>query len=281
VGTGTVTVLGASGKTGRAVVAAALQRGLTVRATSRDPGRRCAAAAGRLSWHRADVVTGEGLTEALSGADAAYLVVPNVHPAEVEAVVHAGRVATEVGVGRLLYHSVADPHDRRMAHHLRKGEAERRLRAVRPDTVVLRPCAYQQNLLPGALAGSLQVPYRLSAPFSLVDLEDVAEVAAAGLAGALEPGTTHDLGGPEQLSVRQLARVALAVLDRPVSVSSLTPQQWRSGPGSGVDGSALEDLLAMFAAYDESGFVVDPAPLARVLGRPPTTWAQLLTKESA
>jgi NAD(P)H dehydrogenase (quinone) len=48
-----------------------------------------------------------------------------------------------------------------------------------------------------------------------------------------------------------------------------------------VDGSALEDLLAMFAAYDESGFTVDPAPLARLLGRPPTTWAQLLTKESA
>ncbi|GGK80821.1 SDR family oxidoreductase [Ornithinimicrobium pekingense] len=296
-GAGTVTVLGATGKTGRAVVAAALRRGLTVRATSRDPGHgapavvtsggpdgtRSPQATGdpRLSWHRADVVTGEGLADALTGADAAYLIVPNVHPAEVEAVELATRAATEAGVERLVYHSVADPDDARMAHHLRKGAAERAVRRLRPDAVVLRPCAYLQNLLPSAVAGHLEVPYRLSAPFSLVDLDDVAEVAAAALDGRLEPGSTHDLGGPEVLSVLQLAEVAVTVLGRPVSASAVTPEQWRSGPGAGVDGSALEDLLAMFAAYDQSGFTVDPAPLARLLGRPPTTWAQLLTKESS
>ncbi len=284
-GAGTVTVLGATGKTGRAVVAAALRRGLSVRATSRDPGaasvRDPGAAVGRLSWHRADVVTGEGLAEALTGADAAYLVVPNVHPAEVEAIEHAARAATDAGVERVVYHSVADPDDARMTHHLRKGRAERVLRDLRPDAVVLRPCAYQQNLVPAALAGRLEVPYRTSAPFSLVDLGDVAEVAASALAGDLEPGSTHDLGGPEELSVEDLARLATAVLGRPVRAVAVSAEQWRAGPGAGVGGSALEDLLAMFAAYDESGFTVDPAPLARLLGRPPTTWAQLLTKESS
>lgn len=292
-GAGTVTVLGATGKTGRAVVAAALRRGLTVRATSRDPaaatspdpgaaaGRDPGAAAGGASWHRADVVTGEGLAEALTGAEAAYLIVPNVHLAEVEAVEHAARAATEMGVERVVYHSVADPDDARMAHHLRKGDAEGVLRELRPDAVVLRPCAYQQNLLPAALAGRLEVPYRTSAAFSLVDLGDVAEVAAGALAGDLEPGSAHDLGGPEELSVEDLARVAAAVLGRPVIATAVSAAQWRDGPGAGVAGSELEDLLAMFAAYDESGFTVDPAPLARLLGRPPTTWAQLLTRESS
>ena len=308
-GAGTVTILGATGKTGRAVVAAALRRGLTVRGTSRDPGRTNgsvvtsggpdrsgsprtgrdttdedrgadAGSPGTLPWHRADVITGDGMADALDGADAAYLIVPNVHPAEVEAVERAARTATGAGVGRVVYHSVADPDDARMAHHLRKGRAERVLRELRPDAVVLRPCAYQQNLLAAALAGTIEVPYRLTAPFSLVDLDDVAEVAAAALAGELEPGSAHDLGGPQELTVRDLGRIAITVLGRPVSVSSTSREAWCAGPGAAVTGAAREELLAMFAAYDESGFTVDPAPLARLLGRRPTTWAQLLTKES-
>jgi uncharacterized protein YbjT (DUF2867 family) len=271
-----VTVLGATGKTGRAVVAAALRRGLTVRGTT----RALRGSDGNVAWHRADVVTGDGLAGALAGADAAYLIVPNLHPAEVDAAARVAEVATEVGVGRLVYHSVADPDDQRMVHHLRKGAAERVLRELRPDTVVLRPCAYQQNLLAAAHAGRLEVPYRLSVPFSLVDVDDVAEVAGAALAGQLEGGSTHELGGPQELTVRDLGRVAATVLDRPVSVASVSPQRWLSGPGAATSGSAREELVAMFAAYDESGFTADPAPLARLLGRPSTTWAQLLTKET-
>lgn len=211
-------MLGATGKTGRAVVAAALRRGLTVCGTTRDPRTPD----GTLTWHRADVVTGDGLAGALTGADAAYLIVPNLHPAEVEAAARVvGQVATEVGVRRLVYHSVADPDDPRMMHHVRKGAAERVLRELRPETVVLRPCAYQQNLLAAALAGRLEVPYRLSVPFSLVDVHDVAEVA-------------------------------------------VPLQQWLAEPGAAVTG----------------GFTTDPGPLTRLLGRPPTTWAQLLTKEA-
>lgn len=309
VGTGTVAVLGATGKTGRAVTAAALRSGLDVRATSRrahpegggpgggddetvvgpcrhddtDPPRsgRAGDRPGRLTWHRVDLLTGDGLAEALTGAEAAYLIVPNVHPDEVTMVTLAARTATEVGVERVVYHSVADPDDARMAHHLRKGEAEQVLRELRPEAVVLRPCAYQQNLLGAALAGHVEVPYRLTVPFSLVDLDDVAEVAAAALAGRLDPGSSHDLGGPEELTVEDLARTAAQTLGRPVTAASITPEQWRTGPGAGshVQGSALEELLAMFAAYDQTGFTADPAPLTRLLGRPPTTWTELLSKE--
>lgn len=278
-GAGTVAVLGGTGKTGRAVTAAALRSGLRVRATSRDPGPKDGDHRA-LTWHRADLVTGEGLAQALAGVDAAYLLVPNVHPDEVEAVARAARIATDHGVERVVYHSVADPDDPRMAHHLRKGEAERVLRRLRPDTVVLRPCAYQQNLLGAALSGCLEVAYRLTAPFSLVDLGDVAEVAVAALAGRLEPGTAHDLGGPEELTVEELASIATGVLGRPVTAASTTPGRWAAGPGAGLPGPARRELLAMFAAYDQTGFTVDPAPLTRLLGRPPTTWAQLLSKET-
>lgn len=275
---GTVTVLGATGKTGGAVAAAALHAGLSVRGTTRDPGSADGPAG--VDWHGADLLTGDGLARALTGAEAAYLIVPNVHPAEVAMVETVARAATEAGVDRVVYHSVADPDDDRMAHHLRKGQAEALLRELRPEAVVLRPCAYQQNLLGAALAGHLAVPYRVTAPFSLVDLGDVAEVAVAALSGRLEPGSTHVLGGPEELTVEDLARVAAEVLGRPVTAARITLAQWRSGPGAGTDGSALTDLLAMFAAYDQTGFTVDPAPLTHLLGRRPTSWAQLLSKET-
>lgn len=280
-GAATVTVLGATGKTGRAVAAAALRRGLHVRGTARHEAS--AGAPGLpdgVDRSLADPLTGEGLVDALRGADAAYLIVPNVHPAEVEIVARAARVAEQEGVAQIVYHSVADPDDARMPHHVRKGEAERELRAVRPDAVVLRPCAYQQNLLAAALGGRIEVPYRLDAPFSLVDLDDVAEVAAAALVGELEPGSTHVLAGPEDLTVADLAEEATRVLGRPVTATATTIEQWRAGPGSGLDPGAAADLEAMFRAYDESGFPADPVPLARLLGRPPTSWTDLLRRHT-
>lgn len=276
---GTVAVLGATGKTGGAVAAAALHAGLSVRGTTRHPDEADGPAG--VEWHRADALTGDGLAPALAGAEAAYLIVPNVHPAEVEMVARIARAATDAGVDRVVYHSVADPDDPRLAHHLRKAQAEDVLRGLRPEAVILRPCAYQQNLLGAALAGQLEVPYRVSAPFSLVDLGDVAEVAVAALSGHLQPGSTHVLGGPEELTVADLARRAARVLGRPVTASSITTEQWRSGPGSRTRGSALTDLLAMFEAYDQTGFTADPAPLTHLLGRPPTSWTQLLSKETS
>lgn len=272
----TVTVLGATGKTGRAVLRAASARGLAVRGTSR---RHVDDGGSGVQWHVADVASGEGLAGALEGADAAYLLMPNVHPGETEAMARAARLAREAGVARVVYHSVADPDDARMPHHLRKGAAEEAVREIYPDAVVLRPCAYLQNLTGAARAGELAVPYRLDRPFSLVDLGDVVEVAAAALAGEIGPGTTVTLGGPEELTVARLAELAVQVLGRPVAATRTTWEEWIAGPGAQVQGSARDDLLAMFAAYDETGLTVDPGPLVRLLGRPATTWAQALRQE--
>lgn len=276
----TVTVVGATGKTGRAVARAAAALGLAVRGTSRRPVTPPATAGG-IDWRVADIVTGEGLEQALSGADAAYLVMPNVHPAETEAIGRAARLAEAAGVRRVAYHSVLDPDDARMAHHVRKGQAERAVREVYPDAAVLRPCAYQQNLAAAALDGALRVPYRVDRPFSLVDLDDVAEVAALALAGDERIlGADLELCGPEDLSVEELARLASPALGRTVVAEQMPLERWLAGPGEKIAEQARAELVAMFRAYDQSGFTGDPAPLARLLGRPPTTWTQLLSKET-
>ncbi|HET6968771.1 MAG TPA: NmrA family NAD(P)-binding protein, partial [Ornithinibacter sp.] len=256
---------------GRAVAAALVARGVPVRAAVRA-GREQAAPPGTTPAV-VDLVSGQGLDAALDGAGAAYHLAPNVHPDEVGIAARVADAATAAGLPRLVFHSVLHPRDPRMPHHLRKAEAESLLREVLGDRVtVLRPAAYHQNLLEQARAGLLRVPYSLDAPFTNVDLRDVAEVAADALAGR-HAGRELDLAGPEELTTRQLAQQAARVLGRPVRVERQDLDAWLTGPGAGLGGQARHDLAAMFTAYDLGGLVGDVTVLARVLGRAPVTWA--------
>lgn len=273
---GEVVVTGASGKTGRAVAEAARALGLDVRALSRSP--HVADQDPGLVWHVADLVSGRGLSEALAGTQAVYAVMPNVHPQEATAIGALARRAHAAGVERFVYHSVAQPHDARMPHHVRKAQAEQAVREVYPDAVVLCPCAYLQNLTGAARSGELVVPYDLDAPFTDVDLRDVARVAAAALAG-LVTGTIT-LAGPQRMSVREKAAVAEAVLGRPVHARAISVDRWLEGPGCGLAPTVRNDLAAMFGTYDQTGLVDDPGPLARVLEHPPGGWSDVLRHEA-
>ena len=267
---GPVLVVGATGKTGRAVSAALLARGVAVRAVVR-PGRESAAPAGSTAV-AVDLVTGAGLEPAFDGVRAAYHLAPNMHPDEVGIARRVAAAATATGVPRLVFHSVLHPDDSRMPHHLRKAEAEVVLReALGERLTVLRPAAYHQNLLGQAHTGMLSVPYSLDAPFTNVDLDDVADVAADALLGA-HPGATLDLAGPEVLTTRQMTEEAAAALGRPVSDTQISLEEWLSGPGAALDEQPRHDLAAMFTAYDEGGLVGDIGVLAGLLGRAPRTW---------
>lgn len=270
-----VLVVGAAGKTGRSVSAALLRRGVPVRAAVR-PGREGSAPAGTTPVG-VDLETGAGLGAALTGVRAAYHLAPNVHPDEVGMARRLAAAAVAAGLPHLVFHSVLHPDDARMPHHLRKAEAERVLRAALPGRVaVLRPAAYHQNLVAAALLGELAVPYSLDAPFTTVDLDDVAAVAATVLLDPGTGGTDHDLAGPEDLSTRQMARAAAVALGRPVATRRLTTSEWLGGPGASLGAEARDALLAMFAAYDDGGLVGDPGELTALLGRRPTTWAERL-----
>ena len=123
------------------------------------------------------------------------------------------------------------------------------------------------------------MPYSPDAPFTTVDLADVAEVAADALTGH-HLGVTLDLAGPEVLTTREMAEQAASALGRPVMVRHTSVAEWVAGPGAALPGSARDALVAMFRAYDESGLVGDPAPLAAALGRPPTTWLQCVSRSA-
>ncbi|WP_141777623.1 NmrA family NAD(P)-binding protein [Phycicoccus sp. SLBN-51] len=267
-----VLVMGASGKTGRALTGALAARGFRVRAAVRSPAStETVYAAGASEVAVLDLATGAGLDEALAGAWAVYHLAPNVHPDEVGMARRVVAAAARQGGQRLVYHSVLHPDDASMPHHLRKAQAEEVVRAGGVPWTVLRPAAYHQNLLPAALAGELAVPYSLDAPFSNVDLDDVAQVAVTVLTEPGHEGEAYDLAGPEVLSVRQMASQASEVLGRRVTAVKTDRRAWEEGPGAALPEGARRDLLAMFESYDRGGLVGGSAWL---WGRLPTTWAE-------
>src|SRR4051812_16130855 len=273
----TVLVIGAAGKTGRAVTRALAAGGIDVRAAVRSTAsHEVVSAAGAQSISEVDLETGAGLTEALRGADGVYHLAPNMHPDEVGIAERVTRAAAAAGVSRFAFHSVLHPHDASMPHHLRKAEAEEVVRAYFPAATILRPAAYHQNLTEAALYGRLYVPYSLDAPFTNVDLHDVAQVAATVLTRPGHEGVTYELAGPEVLSVRDQARVAADVLGHPVEAVRVELAEWVAGPGADLAPQARADLAAMFAAYDHGGLVGDPSSLRRLLRHEPKGWADVL-----
>jgi len=271
-----VLVIGAAGKTGRAVTRALAEGGVGVRAAIHR-GRRS-------SIHSSDLVhavpldlgTGEGVAAAVAGVSGVYHLAPNVHPDEVLMAIRVADAAAQQGVSRFVYHSVLHPDDAAMPHHLRKAQAERAIRARLESATVLRPAAYLQNLDRQAQHGRIEVPYSLDTPFTNVDLDDVAEVAAQVLTQDGHAGATYDLVGAEQLSVRDMARVAADVLGRPVEAVAVPLDDWVSGPGADLPDQARGDLVAMFRSYDRGGLVGDATTLRALLGRAPRTWREVL-----
>lgn len=271
-------VIGASGKTGRAVTRALVARGVAVRAAVR-PGSAhdsTCRAAGADEVTAVDLGTGEGLAAAVAGVGAVYHLAPNVHPDEVEMAERVAGAAAWAGVRVFAFHSVLHPHDERMPHHLRKGEAESVIRRLVPSATTIRPAAYQDNLVGAALAGEIVVPHSLDTPFANVALADVAECAATVLCEPGHDGRAYDLLGPQVLTVREMAALATEALRRPVSARRITVSQWAAGPGAGLPASARDELVAMFEAYDADGLTGESEDLSRLLGRPGAAWADTL-----
>lgn len=254
-------VIGAAGKTGAAVVAA-LEKKASV--------RRVVHTARRADDRAVDLETGAGLREALSGCRGVYFIAPNVHPDEPALLRRVLAAATEGGVDHVVYHSVAWPYTPDMPHHLDKARCEDELhRYGGVRWTVLQPCAYAENfaaVLDGSV-NALAVPYDPDAVFSFVGLADVAEAAARVLIEGpdIHHGATYELGGPEELSVRQLCRRAPGS----VVVEQVPVADWMDRHGGDLTVDARARLAAMFDFYDRHGFVAGSTQLRALLGRRP------------
>ncbi|GLU46466.1 NmrA family NAD(P)-binding protein [Nocardiopsis ansamitocini] len=308
-----VLVTGAAGKTGRAVLAALAHKGARARALVHREDQ----SAGARTWGAAETVVGDMrdravLKQAASGVDAIYHIAPNMSPDEVEIGETLISAAKAAGVWRVVYHSVLRPQIQAMPHHWAKLLVEEALFRSGLNVTVLQPGPYAQNLLAELdtvrATGQLRVPYSIEVEFAMVDLWDVAAVAArcltepvrapeadlfrddarVGLAALDDHGADDDhsfavyeLAGPRNVSVRQVSGAFGTVLGSPVTAVTVPLDEWRSrAEEAGMAEPVRAGLAAMFDYYDAHGLRGNGRTLRTLLRRPGLDAYECLRREA-
>jgi NAD(P)H dehydrogenase (quinone) len=282
-----ILVTGAGGKTGKAFIKALVARGAAVRAFVRDPAHEAVLK----TLGAAEVVVGamddaEAVARAVRGADAIYHICPNVSPHEVAFARTLIAAAIQLAVPRLVYHSVLHPQIEAMPHHWAKLRVEEMLFTSTLDATILQPTAYMQNSLaqcdPITREGVYRVPYPVETRLSLVDLDDVAEVAALVLLDAGHSGATYELVGTPPLSQIEIAETFGRALNKTVLAEAESIENWdRRARSAGLDHHARETLIKMFQAYARDGLKGNPNVLGWLLGRPPNSLAAFAARAVA
>ncbi len=280
-----ILVTGAAGKTGRAVIQALAERKVPVRAwVFREEQRELVQAQGATEALVGDLRDPGTWPRALDGVEAVYLIFPNLHPDEQAMGELALEQMVRAQIPRVVYHSVLHPQTEEMPHHWRKLRVEEALFRSGLGFTVLQPCAYMQNLLPYLdrvlREGIYAVPYGPRARISMVDLEDVAQVAAQVLTESGHLGAIYELAGPEPLSPEDVARHISAVLGKPVKAWELSLVDWELGARqAGLTNQAAATLKAMFRYYNAYGLWGNPNVLGWLLQREPTSLRAFLHRE--
>ena len=270
-----ILVTGAAGKTGRAIIRALVERGAVVRAFVYRPEQTPLVKALGVQEVIIGDMGGEAIfRQAAQDVRTIYHICPNMNPDEVT----LGRIAIEsarvAGVQHFVYHSVLHPQTEAMPHHWHKLRVEEMLFESGLAYTILQPAAYMQNILAGwamiVEQGVYRVPYPVETHLGMVDLEDVAAVAAIVLTEPGHSGATYELAGPEVLTQTEVAAILSQSLDRPVQAEQVPIAEWaKQAQAAGLGTYQVETLVKMFRYYEQNGFWGNPQVLGWLLKRSP------------
>jgi uncharacterized protein YbjT (DUF2867 family) len=278
-----ILLTGAGGKTGRAVIKALVAKGECVHAfVHRDHQVSAARAIGAKEVSVGSLADVDSLIRAAAGVQGIYHICPNVSPAEVsygKAVVDA---ALACGVKRVAFHSVLHPQIEAMPHHWDKLRVEELLLQSGLDVTILQPASYMQNILGGwrsIMEGVYRIPYPVETRLSLVDLEDVAEVAALVLSELGHVGATYELVGAAPLSQVEIAWVLSQTIGRPVRAEPQSLDTWEARVrADGIGDYECNTLVKMFRYCGDFGMTGNSNLLRWLLKRAPTSLTDFAAK---
>ncbi|MDB4944618.1 MAG: hypothetical protein JWP97_4152 [Labilithrix sp.] len=265
----TILITGATGTVGRALVAELGAQGVAFTAMTR--GNVASLPPGTARVH-GDFDDASSLARALEGVERAFLLTPSTSAAEDQQLrfVEAARIA---GVRHVVKLSQWAADARSPVRFLRYHAAvEEALRASGMAFTFLRPNLFMQALL--GFAASVQRDGKLFAPgadarISLIDVRDIAAVAAAALTSAGHEGRTYDLTGPEALTHDELAAALARVRGKDTAFVHVDDAAMRGALlGMGMPSWQLEGLLEDYAHYRRGEAETVTTTVREVTGTP-------------
>jgi uncharacterized protein YbjT (DUF2867 family) len=281
----TVLVIGATGRVGGEVARRLARQGRPVRALARDPAKAAPLAALGIEIVAGDLVEPASLACAFAGIERVFLA-SALDPRQAELQGNAVEAARRAGVRHVVKLSgLATGLDSSVASGLWHARTEQQIERSGMAWTHLRPHFFFQNLLGAAplVAGTGVLPCTTGAgAIAGVDARDVAECAAAALAGDAHLGCAYTVTGPESFTYAELADRLSALLGRAIHTRELTPEAARARMVADGMPAWHAELLAEFAAcFARGGGARITDAVQRLTGRAPRSVGEFLREHAA
>lgn len=264
----TTLVTGATGNTGRHVVAELVRRGERVRALTRDPGAAVGKFPAGVELAGGTHTAPKGLGAALAGVDRLHITVTaglaEVGPELVLRAVDAGvRRITVVWGGWV-------------------GPVEQAVADSGVEWTRLEPQEFMSNTLTWTDSirseGVVREPYDF--PSALVHEADIGEVAAVALLGDGHAGRSYNLTGPESLTTRERLAVLAKAIRRDITFVPISHEQAVGRlTATGVSQADADYVIGWYADPPGEATTVSDT-VEQVTGHPARTFAQWVAEHA-
>lgn len=275
-------VTGASGKTGKSVIALLARNGIAIRAmVHKKEYFDELFSLGCQEVVEGDFLAPDSVANAVAGVSKIYHICPNMHPQEEKIGCILIKAAQQHQVEQFVYHSVLHPQVQAMPHHWKKLLVEEQLLMSGVPFTILQPAAYMQNVM-GYWStmmeeGTYSIPYSINSRSSMIDLTDLARVVLKVLR---EPGHLHaiyELCSPTPLSAHQVAGIASQITGRPIHAVAQDRYAWAEKMREQqMPDYSRETLLKMFEYYEKYDFIGNGHQLNWLLEREANSFEQFI-----
>lgn len=173
-----------------------------------------------------------------------------------------------------------------LVQHEIKRDVEEHLLASDLEFTILQPSNYMLplKLRPAFEWGVFELSWSLLRRQSLVDLDDVTEVAAMALPDSRRhAAATYELVAPGRYTAHELGAIIAGVLDRDVAVAEIDAdtyaRAWLGDRDPADSTHQLAVLRSISARYSAHDFVGSANVLTWLLRREPTSYEQFVRRE--
>lgn len=280
-----ILVTAANGNQGRRLIPRLLAKGAAVRACVRTEGSGSALReAGVAEVFVGDLSQGDLMVRAMTGIEKVYYVGPALHPQERAMGFAAIDAARKARVKHFVFSSVLHAITTDLVQHEIKRDLEEHLLSSGLEFTILQPANYMlpHRLKPAFEQGVFRLSWSLERHQSLVDLGDVAEVAASVLLDSdLHAGATYELASPGRVNAYDLARAIGEVTGTAIAVEEISCDAFLAQFYGDVAKFPYEarTMRAISARYSSHDFIGNANVLTWLLGRTPTSFGQFVRKQ--
>jgi len=279
-----ILITGASGNVGKTVLQEVAKSGAQHRAMYRSAAEAAKASAGTETVV-ADFAKPETLGAALKNVDSVYLVCSPI-PELVQLESNMIDACVAAGVKHVVQNSAlgAGDYDKSFPSWHRK--VEEKLKGTRLSWTILRPNSFHQNVVaffaPTIRTQGVFYNSMRDAKNSLLDVRDVAALAAKSLAGGEHAGKIYELNGPEAINYTELAKKISKVAVREVKYVDIPMDaQKKAMLDQGMPEWLTTALLDLQQYYVSGKGGETDGLLQKLLGRAPITMDEFLKENAA